>query len=185
MYINCEIVDNSVYVWERHPDGRRLVTYPSPWNCYVQDPRGQHKTLHGETASFFEFDTRFELMGAIKASISRGKKVYEGDIPPDLKILSEHYYEAQIPDLHIGYLDIEVDYKTNSYEREHIVTVRKKGSTQEMEVAIGKIRDASDKTDYEIMEPRGQGWISAEMSEYMYCGPTGFASIDNPYAELS
>ena len=185
MYINCELIDNSVYVWERHPDGRRLVTYPAPWNCYVEDPRGSHKTLHGQKASFFEFDNRFELMSAVKASTARGKRVFEGDIPPELKILSEHYYEAEVPTLNVGYLDIEVDYKTVSYEREHVVTARKKGEERTFEVQIGKIRDASDKDQYEIMEPRNQGWISAEMSEYMYCGPTGFASIDNPYAPIN
>lgn len=185
MYINCEVAGDSVFVWERHPDGRRLVTYPAPWNCYVEDARGQHDTLTGHKASYFEFDTRFELMSAIKASTAKGRRVFEGDIPPDLKILSQHYYEAEIPKLNVGYLDIEVDYKTISYEDDFIVTARKKGSDETFEVEIGKVRKASDTSSYELKEPRSDDWISAEMSEYMYEGQTGFSSIDNPYAPIN
>lgn len=187
MYINCEAVGDSVYVWERHPDGRRLVTYPSPWYCYVEDPNGAHKTLHGKRATRFDFDSRFELTAAIKAAQNRGRAVFEGDVPPDLKVLSQHYpySEASIPKLNICYLDIEVDYRTNSYEREYEVTARKKGGDDEFVVQVGKIRDASDKTDYEIREERGGEWISAEASDYMYCGPTGFSTIDRPYAPIN
>lgn len=185
MYINCEVAGDSVYVWERHPDGRRLVTYPAPWNCYVEDAFGAHDTLTGHKASYFEFDTRFELMAATKASISKGRKVFEGDIPPDLKILSEHYYEAEVPKLHVGYLDIEVDYKTNSYNDDFVVTARLKGTDQNFEVAIGKVRKADDKALYELKEPRSSEWVQADMSEYMYQGPTGFSSIDNPYAPIN
>lgn len=185
MYINCEVMGDSVFVWERHPDGRRLVTYPAPWDCYVEDSRGTHQTLHGDRATFFEFDSRFQLMASVKAAQAKGRKVFEGDIPPDLKILSQHYYEAEVPKLNVGYLDIEVDYKTNSYEREHEVTARKKGSTTEFQVQIGKVRDASDITSYELLEPRTNEWVSAEMSEYMYCGPTGFSTISNPYAPIN
>lgn len=185
MYINCETIDNTVYVWERHPDGRRLVTYPAPWNCFVQDPRGKHETLFGDKATFFEFDSRFELMSAIRAATARNKRVYEGDIPPELKILSQHYYEAQIPKLHVCYLDIEVDYRTNSYERSYEVTTRLIGSTDSMVVPIGKIRDASDADRYEIRDERSGEWIPAPASDYMYCGPTGFSTIDNPYAPIN
>lgn len=185
MYINAEQMGDSIFVWERHPDGRRLVTYPAPWNCYVEDENGVHETLTGQRASFFEFETRFELMTAVKAATNRGRKVFEGDIPPDLKILSEHYYEAEVPKLNVCYLDIEVDYKTNSYERSHMVTARLKGSADEFEVAIGKVRDASDKETYELKEPRSGEWVQADMSEYMYQGPTGFSSIDNPYAPIN
>lgn len=187
MYINCEVMGDSVYVWERHPDGRRLVTYPSPWSCYVEDPNGKHTTLHGERASFFEFSSRFELMAAIKAAQARGRKVFEGDIPPDLKILSQYYpySESSIPKLHVCYLDIEVDYRTNSYERDYEVVIRRKGTTEEITTQIGKVRDARDYTDYEIREERTGEWISAESSDYMYCGQTGFASVDRPYAPIN
>lgn len=185
MYINCEQMGDSVFVWERHPDGRRLVTYPAPWNCYVEDENGKHDTLTGQKASFFEFDSRFELMAAVKASQAKGRRVFEGDIPPDLKILSEHYYEAEVPKLHVGYLDIEVDYKTNSYDRDHMVLARLKSGGEPFEVEIGKVRDAGDQALYELKEPRSDEWVRADMSEYMYEGPTGFSSIDNPYAPIN
>lgn len=187
MYINCEQMGDSVFVWERHKTGRHLVTYPSPWNCFVEDPNGKHQTLNGGRATYFEFDTRFELAAAMKAATSKGRKVYEGDVPPDLKVLSQHYpyAEDKIPKLHVCYLDIEVDYRTNSYERDYIVTARKKTDQIEFSVEIGKVRDAGDQSDYELQEERTGTWVSAEQSDYMYCGQTGFASIDRPYAPIN
>lgn len=187
MYINCELQRDTVNVWERHPDGRRLVSYPSPWNCYVEDPKGAHNTLHGKRATYFEFDTRFELTNAIRAAINRGKAVYEGDVPPELKVLSTHYpyTEGKIPKLHVCYLDIEVDYRTNSYERDYVVTARHINDLKEFTVDIGKIRDASDKHLYEIRDERTRDWVIAPASDYMYCGETGFSSIDRPYAPIN
>lgn len=109
-YINTELVGNSVFVWERNGDERVLQTYDAPWTMYVQSNKGEHNTLHGEKATKFEFGDRFELKNAVSYARSRGKKTYESDLAPDLKILSEHYYQVAPPNLHVTYLDIEVDY---------------------------------------------------------------------------
>jgi DNA polymerase elongation subunit (family B) len=39
-------------------------------------------------------------------------KMYESDIPAEVKILSQYYHNAEIPKLNISFLDIEVDYNT-------------------------------------------------------------------------
>ena len=110
-YINTELVGNSVYVWERSGDGERVLqTYDAPWSMYVESSKGEHESLHGQRATLFEFEDRFELKSAVGYARSRGKKTFESDLAPDLKILSKHYYKAPVPDLHVTYLDIEVDY---------------------------------------------------------------------------
>lgn len=188
MYINCELMGDEVVVWERHPnEPRRRVTYPSPWNCYIEDSRGIHNTLNGHRASYFEFDSRFELMAAVKMANARGKRVFEGDIPPDLKVLSKHYpySEASIPKLNVTYLDIEVDYKTASYERDFEVTIRKKGTKGLISTTVGKIRDARDKADFEVLDHRTEKWVQVDHSDYMYCGEVGFASAERPYAPIN
>ena len=187
MYINCELMNDQVHVWERGPEGRAVRVFPCPWNCYVEDPNGKYTTLFGQRASFFEFDTRFELVAATKAAQSKGRRVFEGDIPPDLKILSTHYpySEDSIPKLHVTYLDIEVDYKTASYERDHIVLIRKKGSTKENEVTVGQLRDAPDRSSFEVFDERSNTWGPADHSDYLYCGEIGFASAERPYAPIN
>lgn len=111
-YINTEIVDNSVYVWERANVGgeRELKIYDAPWYMYVESKNGEHTTLHGQRATRFDFADRFELKSAVSYARSRGKRTYESDLAVDLKILSEHYYNQPVPPIHVEYLDIEVDY---------------------------------------------------------------------------
>lgn len=111
-YINTEIVDNSVYVWERASVGgeRELKIYDAPWYMYVESKKGEHKTLHGQRATRFDFSDRFEHKAAVNYARSRGKHTFESDLAVDLKILSEHYYNKPVPNIHVQYLDIEVDY---------------------------------------------------------------------------
>ena len=111
-YINTENKDNSVYVWERNSNDspRELKIYDAPWNMYVESANGEHNTLHGGKATQFNFANRFELRSAVDYARSRGRQVYESDMAVDLKILSQHYYDKPVPDIHVIYLDIEVDY---------------------------------------------------------------------------
>lgn len=109
-YINTEIVDNSVFVWERNGAERELRTFDAPWYMYVESKKGEARTLDGRNATRFDFSDRFELKQAVSYARNRGKLTYESDLAPDLKILSEHYYNCKVPNLHVEYLDIEVDY---------------------------------------------------------------------------
>lgn len=109
-YINTELVDNSVYVWERVDGQRELKVYDAPWYMYVEAKSGDRDTLHGGRAMRFDFADRFELQGAVSYAHSRGKRTFESDLAPDLKVLSENYYNVPVPKLHVCYLDIEVDY---------------------------------------------------------------------------
>lgn len=111
-YINTEVVDQSVYVWERAAKNapRELVIYDAPWYMYVESNKGDRETLHGGRAMRFDFNDRFELRSAVSYAHNRGKRTFESDLAVDLKILSEHYYGKPVPDIHVAYLDIEVDY---------------------------------------------------------------------------
>lgn len=191
MYINTVTHGNTVYVWERHPDGRRLVTYPAPWDCYIEDPKGKFPTLKGIRASRFEFDSRAELMNAVRYARNAGRQVHESDIPPDLKILSTNYYEAEVPKIHVSYYDIEVDYKTASYGPDHPVQLRHKDNPTDVKNTTAGVlrqvvqRDTGDLTGFEVYDGKAGGWIPVLESGYLYCGPTGFSSTQNPYAPIN
>ena len=65
-YINTELIGNTVFVWERNGKGEReLQTYDAPWSMYVESNKGEYESLHGQRATLFEFEDRFELKSAV------------------------------------------------------------------------------------------------------------------------
>jgi DNA polymerase elongation subunit (family B) len=103
----------NVYVWERTENGRHIVTYDAPYEYFVDDPtnkNSKYRTINGGTVSKVEYEDPFEFFKERKRLRENGTKLYESDISPELKILSERYYNKPIGNLHITFYDIEVDY---------------------------------------------------------------------------
>lgn len=127
-YINASLdfATNEVMVWERAERGspRTLVRYPAPYYAYfetnadnvglpepvVDNTTGFYNTLTGLIARRFDFENRNELKASVEYATNRGQLVFESDIPPELKVLSDNYHDLPIPPIHVQYLDIEVDY---------------------------------------------------------------------------
>ena len=114
MYISTATSDDkrNVYVWERTPEGRVLVTYDAPYNFFVEDyeSKENYKSVKGTKLTRVEFDDPFEYFKERKRLRERGVTLYESDISPELKILSEKYYKKPVGELNITFYDIEVDY---------------------------------------------------------------------------
>lgn len=110
-YISAVRNRDEVYVWERDENGvRDVVTYPSPYYFFTRDEDGQYESLFGEKLTRHDFDTYQEFQAARQDCDSNRVTMFESDIPPELKVLSEHYYGKPAPKLHVTMLDIEVDY---------------------------------------------------------------------------
>lgn len=110
-YISAVTKDNRVYVWERTPNGERILQdYPAPYYFYHDDENGEYETIFKTPVSKVEFDTRTEYYNAKKEFEARRIKTWESDIPPELRVLSNRYYGKPSPKLNITLLDIEVDY---------------------------------------------------------------------------
>ena len=109
-YVNAESRKGNVIVWERRPEGLVEVSYKAPHYMYYEDPEGEHDTMFGGKASFAEFDSRSQMKSVVEELKDNDIQVFDSDISPIQKILSEHYIDMEVPDLHITYLDIEVDY---------------------------------------------------------------------------
>lgn len=101
--------DQKVIVWERTGEGRRRVEYDPPYYFYVPDDDGEYKSLFGDKLTRLDFNTRQEFYNAKKTYKERCD-LFESDISPTLKILSEHYFDQAAPTLHTTFFDIEVDY---------------------------------------------------------------------------
>lgn len=109
-YISASRNGSEVLVWERGERGRELKRFPAPFNFYVADPNGEHKDLFGNNVRRKDFTTSSAFYEERNQHLSDGTRLYESDIPPEIKVLSEHYYDLPAPDLNVTFLDIEVDY---------------------------------------------------------------------------
>lgn len=109
-YISAITRGDDVIVWERDETGRHEVTYTAPFYFYAQDERGKHRTIYGQTCSKVECATRADFNYKRKKYQESGLPIYESDVEPELRVLSNSYYNKPAPKLHIGFYDIEVDY---------------------------------------------------------------------------
>jgi len=119
-YIDTTISKNGklVLVWERDENDKiQLVKHIAPYNCYIEDPEGEHKSIFPDRRPLKQllFKDRWELEAFVKGTKDNNFEdaypdiVYESDISPDLKILAGSYYRKSPPSLHITFLDIEAD----------------------------------------------------------------------------
>ena len=109
-YVSAIRRGEDVIVWERDEAGRSERVFPAPFNFYVEDPKGKESSIYGTALSKVEFRNSREFRETRDDLISSGYDLYESDIPPELKVLSTEYYNKPAPEIHITFLDIEVDY---------------------------------------------------------------------------
>lgn len=110
-YISAIIKNDDVVVWERDQYGKRIEQYHrAPYYFYVDDPKGEHDTIYGTRVSKLTFDKSADYYRTRKELASDDVEMWESDIPPDIRVLSQHYYGKPAPKLHVTFLDIEVDY---------------------------------------------------------------------------
>jgi len=116
-YIDTAVIDNGavVKVWERD-ENDNLIThdYNAEYYCYVPDERGEQSTIFPDRfskATRYNFDNRYNLKKFVKDHLENHPDIplFESDIPPDLRILSDFYYKQPVPNIHITFFDIETD----------------------------------------------------------------------------
>lgn len=109
-YIDCVNLNSEVIVWERTVKGREVRIFHTPYYFYVADKNGKYTSIYGDKLRKLEFKTKEEYKIA-KADL-KGKKVklYESDVDPLSRVLSDNYYKKEPPNLYTCYFDIEVDY---------------------------------------------------------------------------
>ena len=104
-YIDAKNHSNQVHVWYR--DNGKLVYKKDklPLYCYVKNINGPYKTLYGEPVNKVTFDRFWDY----KEFIENHNDLFESDIEPVYKYLSDNFYKVN-PDepMNIGYWDIEV-----------------------------------------------------------------------------
>jgi DNA polymerase elongation subunit (family B) len=128
-YISAIRKNDEVIVWERTPEGRTFKLFHAPYYFYLDaeignytfEKDGREYTIHPESGIYQYFKTNAELrkyvftrrqdfQRAREALQNDGIEMFESDIPSEIRILSEYYYQQPTPNLNVTFLDIEVDY---------------------------------------------------------------------------
>ena len=98
-----------IFIVERQPDGKRTYNeFPANYTFYYSDPKGKYRSIYGEAVTRFSTRKRSEFEK--EKRIHSNKKLYESDINPIFRCLSENYLGCEPPKLHTVFFDIEVDF---------------------------------------------------------------------------
>ena len=99
--------NDRIFVVERNREGQReYKEYPTNYTFYFADPKGKYRSLFGNPVS--RFSTRKRAEFEKERRIHSNKKLFESDINPIFRCLSEHYLGVEPPKLHTCFFDIEV-----------------------------------------------------------------------------
>jgi DNA polymerase elongation subunit (family B) len=101
--------EDRIYVVERGVDGKRHYNeFPANYVFYYPDNKGKHRSIYGTPVS--RFSTRKRTEFEKEKRIYSGKELFESDINPVFRCLSENYLGVDAPKLHTCFFDIEVDF---------------------------------------------------------------------------
>ena len=101
--------NDKIHVVERNPDGEReFKEYPINHIMYFEDNKGKSHSIYGDRVSRFSTFKKAEFER--EKRMHSGKKLFESDINPVFRCLSENYLKIDAPKLHTCFFDIEVDF---------------------------------------------------------------------------
>ncbi len=109
-YISAVRHHDEVLVWERKDNVRTLKTYTAPFYYFTKDEDGDHVSIFGDKLKRHDFRNGREFNTEKKDNKSSDVQMFESDVAPESRVLSDHYYGQPAPDLNVTFLDIEVDY---------------------------------------------------------------------------
>jgi len=126
-YVDAVLDKNTdkIIVIERDGKGvRQYNEFPANYVLYFTDPKGKHRSLYGDPVTRFSTRSRGEFEK--ERRILANKKIFESDINPIFRCLSENYLNVDAPKLHTCFFDIEVDWKPTEVDENIKVKIRKK-----------------------------------------------------------
>lgn len=108
-YIDALKVGDTIHIAERDANGiRKIQKFPAKYTMYVKHPTGDCLSLYGDKLLKYEYGTYKEHNKEVKQT--RPGMLFEHDINPVFRFLEENYSGAELPNLHVAFFDIEVDF---------------------------------------------------------------------------
>lgn len=110
MYVDARYdkFKNEIHVVERINGERLYNVIPANYVLYYADKNGKDKTIYGSPVTKYSTNDHKQFFKEKKILGTRG--IFESDINPIFRCLSENYSKCDLPDLHICFLDIETDF---------------------------------------------------------------------------
>jgi DNA polymerase elongation subunit (family B) len=110
-YISAIWTGENVIVWERNEADERVEQiYRAPYYYYENDEDGSYETIYNTKVKKVQFSSSSAYKKAKKDLAEKGQHAWESDISPEMRVLSNHYYDLPAPKLHTTFYDIEVNY---------------------------------------------------------------------------
>lgn len=191
MYVDS-ILDkehDKIHVVERVNGQRVFKEYPSVYTFYYSDPKGKYRTIFDTPVTKFSTKNRKEFQKEVR--LHSGKKLWESDLNPIFRCLSEHYLNVDAPKLHTCFWDIEVDMQPYAAPSDKKVNLRKRQNTQkiphfseEKEVTVFELGDLLDKDNYEVFDESSKSWVPVSKCSYLKIGP-GYAPTTDPFNKIT
>ena len=146
MYIDSKLINGKVYVSERDTNGDlHIKTHLPPYMFYYKSEGGKYTSIYDDPLEAKRYTNRRAFNGALKKYRDAGHTIFESDVNPVFRLLEERYPNNQeLPDVHIGIIDIEVDKDpargwsspTNPYALINAVSVYDKFNDQLITLAV-------------------------------------------------
>jgi DNA polymerase elongation subunit (family B) len=114
MYVDAFFDRDSdvIRVVERQNGQRKYVEYPVKYIFYYQDPRGKYTSIYGDSLSRIVCKSSKEFKKELASN--RDRKLFESDINPVSRCLSENYINGTAPKLNVAFFDIESDFDSTT-----------------------------------------------------------------------
>lgn len=106
-YVDAIQRGDTITTWVRFDkDNIEKLEFPSPFYCYTKSSVGNQKSLFGDKVKKIEFKNRQSMDNYL---VNHRDDVFESDISPLYKCLSDNFYQLEHKPLNVGLFDIEVD----------------------------------------------------------------------------
>ena len=109
-YVDALLDKNTdrIHVVERVNGQRVYKEYPANYLFYYDDPKGKFRTIYDTPVTRVTCRSGKDFQKEIR--LHNNKRLWESDINPVFRCLSDNYLGSPSPDLHIAFFDIEVDF---------------------------------------------------------------------------
>ena len=108
-YVDALKIKDTIHVAERDQNGRRLLQkFPAKYTMYMKHPTGDHLSLYGDPLLRYDYSTYQEFIKEVRAA--RPGSLFEHDVNPVFRFLEDNYSDSDVPNLHVAFFDIEVDF---------------------------------------------------------------------------
>lgn len=150
------------------------------------DTATTYLSMYNEPLYKLKFKTMKE-MKAFTGNTPTNVRLYESDIPPELKVLSANYYQAELPILNVTFYDIEVAAMTRARDPNQVITVKSLLDQSVHEMSLKQFRSilSEEHAEYEYKERPLQPFRSIVNSPLLYDEFDHYSSTSNPEAPIN